>query len=186
MKSIFEQQSNTIDGAVSILVGATTLVGKEGLLCVLGSAGLVPVAAKSDLALYLILEGAAPGALATVWPITADGQVRIKAKGTGSKGDTLVLATGADVGKVSTFAAQTDRNFSPGIAEENYVDGQLVLVRPLASYVYGATAAVSAAPAVTAATNTTPYGYTTAAQADAIRACVIEMRAVLISKGFMV
>jgi hypothetical protein len=48
-----------------------------------------------------------------------------------------------------------------------------------------ATAFVSAAPVATAATNTSPYGYATQAQADAIRACVNEMRAALISVGIM-
>ncbi len=54
---------------------------------------------------------------------------------------------------------------------------------------HGATAviqragAAQAAVATTAATNTTPYGYTTAAQADAIVALVNEIRATLVEKG---
>ena len=56
---------------------------------------------------------------------------------------------------------------------------------------HGATAviqragAAQAAVATTAATNTTPYGYTTAAQADAIVALVNEIRATLVEKGIM-
>jgi hypothetical protein len=56
---------------------------------------------------------------------------------------------------------------------------------------HGATAviqragAAQAAAATTAATNTTPYGYTTAAQADAIVALVNEIRATLVEKGIM-
>ncbi len=45
--------------------------------------------------------------------------------------------------------------------------------------------AAQAAVATTAATNTTPYGYTTAAQADAIVTLVNEMRAALVAKGLI-
>lgn len=45
--------------------------------------------------------------------------------------------------------------------------------------------AAQAAVATTGATNTTPYGYTTQAQADAIVTLVNEMRATLVAKGIM-
>ncbi len=45
--------------------------------------------------------------------------------------------------------------------------------------------AAQAAVAVTGATNTTPFGYTTAAQADAIVTLVNEMRLVLVNHGLM-
>lgn len=45
--------------------------------------------------------------------------------------------------------------------------------------------AAQAAVAVTGSTNTTPYGYTTAAQADAIVALVNEIRAALVAAGLI-
>ena len=45
--------------------------------------------------------------------------------------------------------------------------------------------AAQAAVATTAAVNTTPYGYTTAAQADAIVTLVNELRAALVEKGLI-
>lgn len=184
MKATFPTQSNTVIGILALTVAATSLAGKEGLLAVLGATGLTPVTAKGDLANYVILEGAGAGEEATVFPLAPGENVRIRAQGTGLKGDVLVLATGADAGKVSKFAAQTGVNFSPGIAEEDFDDEQLVLVRPLPRMITGAPTAFSgAAPAATAAALTS-YGYTQA-QADALVANVISMRAALIDKGIM-
>lgn len=45
--------------------------------------------------------------------------------------------------------------------------------------------AAQAAVGTTGATNTTPYGFTTAAQANDLVALVNEMRAVLVEKGLM-
>lgn len=45
--------------------------------------------------------------------------------------------------------------------------------------------AAQAAVATTGATNSSPYGFTTAAQADAIVALVNEMRAALVAKGLI-
>lgn len=45
--------------------------------------------------------------------------------------------------------------------------------------------ASQAAVAVTGATNTTPFGYTTAAQADAIVTLLNEIRQVLVTNGMM-
>jgi uncharacterized protein YkwD len=47
------------------------------------------------------------------------------------------------------------------------------------------TSASQAAVATTAATQTTPYGYTTAAQANAIVTLVNELRAALVEKGII-
>lgn len=47
-------------------------------------------------------------------------------------------------------------------------------------------AGTGAAVAITASTSTTPFGYTTAAQADAIVRLVNEMRATLTGLGLMV
>jgi len=182
------RQNDTKSGILAMIVATTTLVGAEGLLAKLSSTGITPSTANTDLALYLVIQGAAVGGYAEVLAINPERNVRIRLNGVCTKGDILVLDTGADAGKVCTLGAQTGRLFSPGIAEESGTDEQMVLVRPLPRYLNtesAATAFVSAAPAATAATNTTPYGFTTAAQADAIRANVNEMRAVLIAKGFM-
>jgi hypothetical protein len=45
--------------------------------------------------------------------------------------------------------------------------------------------AAQAAVATTGATNSSPYGFTTAAQADAIVTLVNELRAALVEKGFI-
>lgn len=45
--------------------------------------------------------------------------------------------------------------------------------------------AAQVAVATTASTNSSPYGFTTAAQADAIVALVNELRAALVAKGFI-
>lgn len=47
------------------------------------------------------------------------------------------------------------------------------------------TGAAQAAVATTGATNSTPYGYTTAAQADALVTLVNELRAALVAKGII-
>lgn len=47
------------------------------------------------------------------------------------------------------------------------------------------TNAAQAAVVTTAATNTTPYGFTTLAQANALVTLVNEMRAALVEKGFI-
>lgn len=47
------------------------------------------------------------------------------------------------------------------------------------------TGSAQAAVAVTGATNSTPYGFTTAAQADALVTLVNELRAALVAKGMI-
>jgi hypothetical protein len=182
-----DRQNNTRSGILPITVATTTLVDKEGYLAKLSSTGITPITAASDMGLYLVIKGAAVGAAAEVQALSPERNVRIRLNGTCSKGDVLVLATGGDAGKVAAYSNQTGVLFSPGIAEEDGVDEQYVLVRPLPRYLVGETAATAftvAAPATTAATNSTPYGYSQA-QADAIKTNVIEMRAALIAKGIM-
>jgi hypothetical protein len=84
---------------------------------------------------------------------------------------------------VITFPATEGVYFSPGIAEEDFADEQLVLIRPMPRLVHVGAAFTGAAPAATAATNSTPYGYSQA-QADAILATVRELRAWAIANGF--
>lgn len=182
-----DRQNNTRLGILPIIVATTTLADKEGYLAKLSATGITPITAASDLGLYLVIQGAAVGAYAEVQALSPERNVRIRANGTGSKGNVLVLATAGDVGKVQAYAAQTGVLFSPGIAEEDWVDEQYVLVRPLPRFITVSgtpTAFASAAPAATAPTNSSPYGFTQA-QATAILADVIAMRAALIAKGIM-
>ena len=94
-------------------------------------------AANNDPAVYLLIYGAVPGLPATVRPMSPNRSVRIVAKGTGNPGDLLVLADGvsvaADKGKVrskSSLTAGSGTYRLVAIAEEAFVDGQLVKSRP--------------------------------------------------------
>ena len=179
------RQNDTRIGILSLIVATATLVDKEGTLAKLSSTGITPPTAATDLAIYLVLEGGAVGEHAAVEPLSPDRNVRVRLNGTCAKGDTLVLDGAGNLGKVCTLGAQTGKLFSPGIAEEDGVDEQLVLLRPLPRYLTesAASAFSVAAPAATGAALTS-YGYTQA-QADAIKTNVIEMRAALIAKGIM-
>ena len=123
--------SNTTQGARVIPAGEALTAN---LLLVLAAAGTVGLpTAVDDPALYLALDDAASGSDAEVLPLSGDQQIRVRAKGTGSAGAVLALAdpsTAADKGKVRALPAAAGTYFSPGIAEENFVDGQLVAVRP--------------------------------------------------------
>jgi hypothetical protein len=129
-------QSNTRVGDFRVLAGEA-LTGMEGRLVKMGhDTGVAEVtlpAANSDLALYLVMEGAADAKLVTVRPVQADRNVRIALKGTCNPGDVMVLAdvgTAADKGKVRALPAGAGTYRGLGIAEQVGVDGQLVLVRP--------------------------------------------------------
>lgn len=56
---------------------------------------------------------------------------------------------------------------------------------PTPHVIKGSLGTLTAAPATTSSTSSTPFGYSQA-QADAILALVIEMRAVLVSAGLVV
>jgi hypothetical protein len=146
-----QTQSNTKPGPLS-LATAADLTGKEGYLAELTSSGANLPNAVADIAVYLI-DDAPTTTQATLIPLSPDRNVRIKAKGTGSKGDILALAdpsTPADKGKVRELPTAGGIYFSPGVAEEDFVDGQLVLVRPFPRVI-----GVSAAePSVVALTST--------------------------------
>lgn len=185
MKSNYSTQTNTLAG-ILVLAALTANCATAGNVAVLGSTGLKDPTAVSDLAAFLVLERDTD--TATVFPLTSgDENCRIRLNGTCSKGDVLVLASGGDLGKVTKLAAQTGKIFSVGIAEEDGVDEQLVLVRPFPRFLTGEGGAIAftgAAPAATAPTNSTPYGFAQT-QAAALLANVTEMRAALIAHGIM-
>ncbi len=91
-------------------------------------------AANNDYAVYVLVYGAPSGGKATVRPLNPDRTVRVVAKGTGNPGDALVLADGvttaADKGKVRKVPVASGTYRVVGVAEEAFVDGQLVRMRP--------------------------------------------------------
>jgi len=136
----------------------------------------------TDLALFVIASGNGAGNPVSIEAPATDDEFRVVAKGTGTAGSLVVLAdpsanSGADAGKVTAPGSTAGQYFSPGIAEEDYVDGQLVKCRYVPRLVHIGTAVTltSAAVATTTATNTSPYGYSQA-QANAI---VTELNAVI-------
>lgn len=129
-------QTNTRIGDIPVTAGEN-LTGMEDRLVKIASDSGSPVAllpaANADLALFLVIEGAAADKTAALRPLEAQRNVRVPLKGTCNPGDVLVLAdtgTAADKGKVRALptAAGTYRGLL--IAEEAGVDGQLVLARP--------------------------------------------------------
>ena len=135
-QKLMEAQTNTLRGLRKIN-SAEALTDKEARLVMLADAGTVEEVALpnavTDICPFVLLEGAAQDADSTVLPLCSEQQVRLLAKATGSAGDVLVLATpdGTDDGMVITIPATGGVYFSPGIAEEDFVDGQFVKVRPL-------------------------------------------------------
>lgn len=130
------EQSNTRRGSISVIANED-LTGLEGHLAVLVEdtnvlEAKLPDTVK-DLALFVIEEGVAAGSYATLLPLEPGQNMRLKLEGTCNPGDVLVLHTpdgDADDGKVAAIGSEAGVYFSPGIAEEEGVDGQLVLVRP--------------------------------------------------------
>jgi hypothetical protein len=131
-------QSNTRVGDFRVLAGEA-LTGMEGRLVKMGhDTGVAEVTlpgANSDHVPYVVIEGAADAKLVTVRPMQPDRNVRVVLKGTCNPGDVVVLAdvaTAADKGKVRVLPAAAGTYRGLGIAEQAGVDGQLVLVRPVA------------------------------------------------------
>lgn len=131
------KQSNTQEGLVSIQSGED-LTGKESFLVVLGSSGGVAVAnrptAITELTPYVVEEGAANGENSILRPLDPNRNVRVKAEGTGSAGDVVVMAdpaVDADKGMVRALPAAAATYLAVGVAEEDFVDGQLVKIRPV-------------------------------------------------------
>jgi len=133
-------QSNTHDGDLLLTAGEDLSTFADVLVAPYNSSGQIVVtrpAANNDYALYVLVYGAPPAGKATVRPLDPQRTVRITAKGAGNPGDLLVLADGvttaADKGKVRSKAGLTAGSGAYrliGVAEEAFVDGQLVRVRP--------------------------------------------------------
>jgi len=128
-------QSNTRVGDFRVLAGES-LVGKEGWLVRLTHDTQVAEVklpdAVTDMAIYLLLEGAADAALVSVRPLENGRSARLKLDGTCNPGDLLVLAAidGSKDGKVVALPGVGGTYRAIAVAEEAGVDGQLVLCRP--------------------------------------------------------
>jgi hypothetical protein len=133
-------QSNTQEGDLLLTAGEDLSTYADVLVAPYNSAGLLVVtrpASNNDYALYVLVYGAPPAGKATVRPMSPNRTVRITAKGAGNPGDLLVLADGvanaADKGKVRSVSGLTAGSGTyriVGVAEELFVDGQLVRTRP--------------------------------------------------------
>ena len=133
---MFPTQSNTQIGARTFICGSD-FSSKDGYLAVLSSNSAVPTlslpSAIGQIPQYLVVDGNTSGKLVTAQPLSPNENIRIVAKGTGTAGAKLVVAdpgTAADAGKVRAAPATAGVYVQIGIAEEDFVDGQLVLTRP--------------------------------------------------------
>jgi hypothetical protein len=132
-------QSNTIEGDLLATAGEDLSTYADVLVAPYNSAGQLIVSrpvANNDYAIYVLLYGAVPGTNATVRPLSPYRTVRVVAKGAGNPGDLLVLADGvaipADRGKVRSKGGLTGGSGTyrlVGVAEEAFVDSQLVRMR---------------------------------------------------------
>jgi len=130
-------QSNTHEGDILITANEDLSSYADVLVAPYNSSGQLVVtrpAANNDYALYVLVYGAPAAGKATVRPLSPNRTVRVTAKGTGNPGDLLSLADGvttaADKGKVRKVPATTGTYRLVGVAEEAFVDGQLVRMRP--------------------------------------------------------
>ena len=117
--------------------------GAEGRLVKLATVNgvrsvLLPTA-TTDLAIYVLLTTGLAGALVDLEAPDPGGECRIRAKGTGGCGNLLCLAdmvaVPADAGKVRAVPTTAGTYQALFIAEEDFVDGQLVKCRPFATLV---------------------------------------------------
>lgn len=122
-------QSNTIRGQLAKIANGAITAG----LCVklhTATGKVTACTAANDRPQFVALNDAADGETVQVLPLEPGGQVRIKAgtvSGTQNAGVAVYLAASNDgkVNEVSTSATKI------GYAEETFVTGQLVLIRPI-------------------------------------------------------
>jgi hypothetical protein len=123
-------QSNTHEGDILLPVGEDLSTYADVLVALYNSSGQPSVTrpvANNDYAIFVLVYGASPG----------NREVRVVANGAGNPGDLLVLADGvttpANRGQVRSKTTLTTGSGAyrlVGIAEEAFVTGQLVKMRP--------------------------------------------------------
>ena len=133
-------QSNTHEGDILLPVGEDLSTYSDVLVAIYNASGAPSVTrpvANNDYAIFVLVYGATPGNKATVRPLYPNREIRVVANGGGLPGDLLVLADGvttpANRGQVrskSTLTAGSGTYRLVGIAEEAFVTGQLVKMRP--------------------------------------------------------
>jgi len=130
-------QTNVKTGPIVIPCGEDLSSAADLLAALVHNAGtpniLLPTA-QEDLVPYLVLEGAGVGENGYFMPVHSDRNIRVPIVGTCNPGNTLVLAdpeVEGQPGKVTVLPAAPGIYRGVGIAEEQGVDGQLLLLRPL-------------------------------------------------------
>lgn len=130
-----ETQTDIREGKLPFNSGED-LTDKEGHLVKINSDGdVVLPTAITDHAIYLVVSGDVADKKSIVQPFTGERNHRVRTEGIGSAGDLLVLAdtgTAADKGKVRKIPTDAGTYRVVAIAEEGFVDDQLVLARPYA------------------------------------------------------
>jgi len=135
---MFALQSNTKRGPIVVVAG-DDLTGKEGYLVKIGNNAGVPSAylpaAVTDVAGYVVAEGAAAGANVTLIPLEPGMQVRVVSNSTTFvPGDKVVGFASSKAGLASEYTG-SGAAFIVGIAEEvGDTAGQYLLIRALLSY----------------------------------------------------
>jgi hypothetical protein len=124
-----ETQNNTKEG-IKVFATTADLTGKEGSLIKLvnnsGSVAAALPAAVTDICPFILIRVNSATEVECA-PFVAERNYRVRLEGAVVPGGTLILATGADAGKLVAGATGNVN----AIAEEAGVDGQLVLVRPV-------------------------------------------------------
>ena len=173
------KQTDCRFGAVAFAAGEDLSL-KTGYLAKLNAGGdLVLPQGAGEITPYVLTQGADQGYLCGAVPLTSAGNCRIRLAGTCAAGDLLVakgdgrVEAGATVGEALPI----------GMAEEKGVDGQHVLLRPLAVGTKGADGADGADGAPGAAGSQGPAGAAGAAGAPGTEflldpACVMNAHAV--------
>ena len=129
-------QSNTQSGPIRVPVRlGSDLTGMEGRVVHIvneGGNAAVDFSVFSDRAPYIVLEGAAPGKLATIDALQPSRNYRGVLKGTCTPGQVLCLQPnpGSGMGMLQVFTNDPGDWFIVGLAEEAGVDGQYILFRP--------------------------------------------------------
>lgn len=124
-----------------VFVAKVNLAGKQDRLVKLaselsGTRTMVQLPTSvTDLTPYVVTDtNTGIGANVSVLPLSPDQNVRVALKGTCTPGTLLALAApgddGADAGKVTALPSDAGNYRVVGIAEEQGVDGQSVLMRP--------------------------------------------------------
>lgn len=134
---MYPEQTNTKQGDLVVIAG-DDLSAKAGCLVKISNDGGVAKAylpdALTDVACYVVLEGAEAGSHATLRPLESGRSVRVVANSTTIvAGDKIVGYASGHEGEATEYSAGDA--FIVGVAEQAAATaGQLVLIRPILSF----------------------------------------------------